>query len=218
VSENASGTQEAPSAAANRAVMPPYLVLSHFLDESDADGLLAFALAHESGFAPTGVNRSEDSKVDPNIRVSNSIRDLGPYRPLLKDKLAERLPDLTAQLRTMPVDEPKFELELVAHNDGAFYKRHIDTQTASERAFIRAMSAVYYAHARPKAFTGGALRLYAIGDLEFRTFVDIAPEHNSLLVFPSWVPHEVMPIACPSKRFADSRFAVNCWAYRKKRV
>jgi SM-20-related protein len=35
-------------------------------------------------------------------------------------------------------------------------------------------------------------------------------------VFPSWVLHEVRPVSCPSKRFVDSRFAINCWLWRRK--
>jgi Rps23 Pro-64 3,4-dihydroxylase Tpa1-like proline 4-hydroxylase len=70
----------------------------------------------------------------------------------------------------------------------------------------------------PKAFRGGALRLYAIGDSGGRTFIDIEPVQNGLLVFPAWVPHEVMPVHCPSKRFIDLRFASNCWVCRKKQI
>ena len=124
--------------------------------------------------------------------------------------------DFVAKLRTAPVDAPKLETQLVAHNDGAFYSRHIDTQMIGRHDHIRVLSGVYYFHAKPKAFTGGALRLYSIGNGEGRTFVDIEPEHNSLVVFPSWAPHEVMPVSCPSKRFVDSRFAINCWIHREK--
>jgi Rps23 Pro-64 3,4-dihydroxylase Tpa1-like proline 4-hydroxylase len=62
-----------------------------------------------------------------------------------------------------------------------------------------------YFHAEPKAFTGGALRLYAIGRKEDEDFVDIEAVRNSLLVFPSWAPHEVTPVSCPSKRFSSTR-------------
>ena len=112
------------------------------------------------------------------------------------------VPHMVGKLRTTPVRAPGLELELVAHNQGAFYKRHIDTQTASDRKSLRVLSGVYYFHAVPKAFTGGELRLYAIG-AENAPFVDIAPERNSLLVFPSWAPHEVRPISCSSGRFID---------------
>jgi SM-20-related protein len=104
----------------------------------------------------------------------------------------------------------------VAHNDGAFYKRHIDTRGTSALGSIRVPSGVYYFHSQPKAYTGGALRLHAIADPQTRRFVDVEPAHDSLVVFPAWAPHEVMPISCPSKRFIDSRFAVNCWVYRNK--
>jgi SM-20-related protein len=40
--------------------------------------------------------------------------------------------------------------------------------------------------------------------------LDLAPENDSLVIFPSWAPHEVMPVVFPSGGFADSRFSVNC--------
>jgi Rps23 Pro-64 3,4-dihydroxylase Tpa1-like proline 4-hydroxylase len=74
------------------------------------------------------------------------------------------------------------------------------------------LSGVYYFHRLPKPFSGGALRLHAIGD-ESR-FADIEPACDTLVVFPAWAPHEVLPVRCPSGAFMDSRFSINCWAYR----
>jgi len=193
-------------------LMLPHLVLHDFLDAETVAGLLDFAAAHEADFYSTKVR---SGRVNPAMRVSKGIRELGQYRALLKAKIINTLPMLVTRLRVNAVDEPGVELELVAHGDGAFYKRHIDTQTASERERIRVVSGVYYFHAQPKAFTGGALRLYAVGGAG-DAFIDVAPQHNSLLVFPSWAPHEVMPVSCPSQRFTDSRFAINCWVYTKK--
>jgi len=205
--------QEKPAAV--RAIMPPHLVLRDFLPEETVAGLLDFALAHEADFAPTKTGRAKEGRIDPEMRVSTETRELGPFKAVLKSRVLALVPDLIDKLGATPLDSPKLELQLVAHNDGAFYKRHIDTQTGSDRYGIRVLSGVYYFHAEPKAFSGGALRLYAIGG-EGKRYFDIEPTHNSLLVFPSWAPHEVMPIGCPSKRFADSRFAVNCWVYRRK--
>lgn len=198
-----------------RVIMPPYLVLRDFLEDETAAGLLEYACAHEAAFAPTRTGHFAEAEIDPDMRVSVGTRDLGPFRRILETKVLGLLPDLIAQLRMTPVEAATLELQLVAHNDGAFYKHHIDTLTASGRDGIRVLSGVYYFHAKPKAFSGGALRLYAIGDPAETTFVDIEPAHNSLLVFPSWAPHEVMPVSCPPKRFIDSRFAVNCWVLRK---
>jgi Rps23 Pro-64 3,4-dihydroxylase Tpa1-like proline 4-hydroxylase len=106
-----------------------------------------------------------------------------------------------------------YEIELVAHGDGAFFSRHIDTYTT--RKSQRVISGVYYFHRQPKAFSGGELRLYGLtkGD-QTGPFVDVIPENDTLVTFPSWYPHEVLPVRCPSGRLEDSRFAVNCWIMR----
>lgn len=195
--------------------MPPHVVLRDFLDAATAAGLLAFALLKQSDFAPT---QTVGQTIDPLTRVSMGLRELGLYRPLLKSKILGLVPELIARLQVTRFEACELETELVAHGDGAFYKRHADTQTAKygDVDRIRVLSGVYYFNAEPKAFTGGALRLYAIGGNPDKDFVDIEPIHNSLLVFPSWAPHEVMPVHCPSQRFIDSRFAINCWLNRRK--
>jgi len=200
---------------APRAIMPPYLVLRDFLDEADVAGLLDYAQARQADFAPT---RLGSKAVNPAIRVSTGLGELGGYRRILKTKIFGLLPSLIAQLRVTPFENPRLETELVAHGDGAFYKRHIDTRTNRDDDLdhIRVLSGVYYFHAEPKGFSGGALRLHAIGSKDGENFVDIEPIRNGLLVFPSWAPHEVMPVSCPSKRFVDSRFAINCWVHRQK--
>lgn len=196
-----------------KGLMPPHLVQRDFLPEETVAGLLDYALLHQADFAPT---RLGSNQVNPAVRVSTGVRQLGPYREMLKSRILSIVPALTAELRATPFEAGMLELELVAHGDGAFYKRHIDTQTAryDEIKAIRLLSGVYYFNAEPKAFSGGALRFYAIGPGV--DFVDIAPMRNSLLVFPAWAPHEVMPVSCPSKRFIDSRFAINCWVHRNK--
>jgi SM-20-related protein len=202
--------------AATRFLMPPYVLLHDFLDEATVAGLFDHALSRECDFRPTRVG---SKAVDTRIRTSASLRDLDVYRPILKSKVLGFLPELIAQLQVTPFEPSWLETELVAHGDGAFYKRHIDTQTAAQYEnfhHIRVLSGVYYFFVEPKTFSGGALRLYAIGGNAEQNFIDIAPQRNSLLVFPSWAPHEVMPVHCPSRRFVDSRFAINCWLHRKK--
>ena len=115
-----------------------------------------------------------------------------------------------------PFEPYKVELELVTNNEGAFFKPHIDTFMANARkASDRVLSVVYYFYAEPKAFSGGALRLYAFGTQEDDgKFADVEPEQNTLVAFPSWALHEVLPVSCPSRRFSDSRFNVNCWVHR----
>jgi SM-20-related protein len=195
--------------AAPRSILPPYHVIHDFLPPEIVAALLAFAEQHEHEFSPTGVGDDPRAAVNPAVRVSTGLRRIGRFRPLLKARLLELAPGLIAALKLTPFEVSQVELQLVAHGDGAFYVRHIDTQMIRPTEHIRLLSGVYYVHRQPKAFAGGALRLYAIGD--DRRFVDIEPACNALLVFPSWAPHQVMPVSCPSGRFADSRFAINCW-------
>jgi SM-20-related protein len=196
-----------------RGRLVPYLVLHDFLDEAAVAGLLDYALSRHSDFAPTTV---VPGTVDSSTRVSIGLRELGGYRKVFKAKILELVPTLISRLHVSPFEASWLETELVAHGDGAFYKQHIDTQTDShEDKQIRILSGVYYFNAEPKAFTGGALRLHAIGGKNGENFVDIEPVRNGLLVFPAWAPHEVLPVSCPSKRFIDSRFAINCWVCRK---
>jgi SM-20-related protein len=205
------------SPPAARGVMPPYLVERDFLEEDSVAEFLQFALARESAFAPTKVAGGGKGRHDPGLRVSVGTQELGLFKLLLEAKISALIPELlVARLQVTPVPAPMIELLLVAHNEGAFYKRHIDTRTAADADSIRVLSGVYYFYAEPKAFAGGALRLYAIAAQGDAQFVDIEPLRNSLLVFPSWAPHEVMPVSCPSGRFIDSRFAVNCWVHRRK--
>ncbi|MFZ0694278.1 MAG: 2OG-Fe(II) oxygenase, partial [Alphaproteobacteria bacterium] len=164
-------------------------------------------------FTPTQLFSKQ---VNPAIRASTGLRQLGPYREMLESTIFSAVPAFINELRVTPFKADRLEIELVAHGDGAFYKRHIDTQTANynDAKRIRILSGVYYFNAEPKAFSGGALRLYAIG--AGADFLDVEPVRNTLLVFPSWAPHEVLPVSCLSRRFIDSRFAINCWVCRKK--
>lgn len=204
-------------AAAERphALMPPFLLLRDFLPAPMAAALLDWAIENETRFKPATVGHATGERIDPQIRVSFSVGKFGAVRQELHDRLLEMAPALIRDLHVNALEITAAELELVAHNDGAFYRRHIDTATGASAAgeSLRFISAVYYVHRQPKAFLGGALRLYGF---KSDNYVDVEPEHNLLVVFPSWAPHQVTPISCPSQAFADSRFAVNIWILSRR--
>ncbi len=187
--------------------VPPYVVIPQFLGEEMVASLLEHASTNESKFKVTKVGEGEDRRVDPSARISKRLRDMGKSGPAIESKVLSLLPKSAASLGIPPFEATAVELELVAHGDGAFYKRHVDPASRTS-AGRRMISAVYYFCAQPRIFKGGALRLHAF---EGGAFVDIEPKNDTLTVFPSWVLHEVMPISCPSGRFIDSRFAINCW-------
>jgi Rps23 Pro-64 3,4-dihydroxylase Tpa1-like proline 4-hydroxylase len=193
--------------------MVPYRVYRDFLDSETHASLLKWAIENEAKFQPTLI---ADGKQDPSQRLSLRVRDFGPLKVIFHQRLLDLVPTLIADLRVTPFEPYKLSLELVANNDGAFFTRHVDTYLGEVRKVSdRALSAVYYFHGEPKAFSGGVFRLYGFAmKKDANNFVDFQPDQNTLLAFPSWAWHEVLPISCPSRRFSDSRFNVNCWVHR----
>jgi len=203
---DATGGAAMPSGSAP---FPPHAVLRNFLGEDGVAALLLHANRNEDVFTGS----TTFGGLRPSFRVSSCLHDFGDLKAPLREKFFAALPGLFEALRIRPVTMSRAEMELIAHGDGAFYKTHVDTKGSDpDTKTQRIISCVYYFHAQPKAFSGGELRLFPFGggDTSER-FLDIPPDRDTLVAFPSWAPHEVRPVLCPSRRFSDSRFAINCW-------
>jgi len=193
--------------------LPAYVVRPGFLEEAECEALLAWAIAREGDFEESTL---KELRVTSSYRQSRTLAEIGPWKELFRQRLAPLVPGLLAALGIPAFEPAKFELQMAAHNDGGFYKRHLDIwRGPGSEPTVRVLSLVYYFFTTPPAFTGGALRMYSFvpGSSES---IDIQPTRNTLVAFPSWAPHEVLPIACETGRFADSRFAINCWVRRAK--
>jgi SM-20-related protein len=209
------------ASAAPRGPMPPWHLYSGFLGDEEREGLLRWALDQRESFKPSKVI---GGIVDPERRISKKTSKLGPYRPVFERKIGERLDDIFQRTGTRAFEPESYELELVAHGDGAHFAPHTDIPFGPGRKPLggdksgiqdRLLSGVYYFHREPKAYSGGALRLYRFGAADTADdWIDVEPEQNSLVVFPTWARHAVRPVSCPSGDFADSRFAVNVWLCR----
>jgi Rps23 Pro-64 3,4-dihydroxylase Tpa1-like proline 4-hydroxylase len=198
--------------------IPPYGLIQDWLGTEGVEDLLRFAQSNEDRFEDTTVALKEGQGVDRTRRVSKRLRSLGVLESELRGKLEEVLPAMFNRLGNKPFIPSNIEVELVVHGDGAFFARHIDTiaHNPDHGGHNRVFSAVYYFNALPKAFSGGIFRLYSLGASgEQGAFVDITPNRDVLLFFPSFFPHEVLPVKCPSHQFLDSRFAINFWVHRK---
>ena len=202
---------------ARRVFLPPHQVRHHFLPPALADDLLAFAVANENRFVASAANRPEGPVVDPAWRISRMLPDPGPFAAELEAHVMPLADGLMTDLHIERFKPARVELSLVAHEDGAFLSRHIDFLRAGDAPTRRMLSGVYYFHARPKGFSGGALRLHEVMARGPQThYVDVEPVHNSMLFFAGFMPHEVRPVSVPSGRFADSRFSMNFWIHRAK--
>jgi SM-20-related protein len=196
---------------------PAYGRVSNWLGPRMRTRLLDHAQDQCTGFVVSGVGRGANKRIDLTLRRSTRLKQLGALEGELQARVRETLPAIFEQLGTAPFEPSHLELEMVAHGDGAFYAKHRDTRIFGSDALgnRRIISAVYYFHRIPKSFSGGVLRIYSFaGGDDAGTFVDVEPTDDTLVFFPSWFPHEVLPVVCPSGRFEDSRFAINCWVLR----
>jgi len=193
--------------------VPPYGVINDWLGPETVERLLRFAKLNEDVFKDTRVGE-ERGRIDPNIRRSK-LTKLGELKSEFRVRVQAALPSMFERFGDAAFEPVWVELEMVAHGDGAFFTKHFDTSMRPNSPNNRAISAVYYFHRLPKSFSGGVLRLHSlVGSGSEGSFIDIEPTNDSLVFFPSWFPHEVMPVTCPSGRFEDSRFAINCWVHR----
>jgi Rps23 Pro-64 3,4-dihydroxylase Tpa1-like proline 4-hydroxylase len=191
--------------------IPPHLLIENAFGADMVGRLLDFALAHEGDFTGTTVGKANIA--DTTIRRSRVLRNFGELTGVVRAKFGALLPRAISALGMPHFVPRKLSIELAAHGDGDFYRRHIDTFVGAEIGESdRVLTGVYYFHAEPKAFTGGALRLHSLRPAEAGGgYVDIEPSNDSVLFFPAWAPHEVRPVSCPGDRFVQARFAINCW-------
>lgn len=192
------------------------ICIKNFLGTELASECLRYAIASESEFCPTAVG----GVLEPNLAIRRSVRveNIGELHSIVEQRIQHAIPDLARDLRLSPFVAGQIEIEMVAHADGGFYGRHIDTFTGKTRSESgdRVISCVYYFFKQPKSFSGGELRLYPLRTAAnpLPEAIDIAIENDSLVAFSSWMPHEVLPVLNPSPAFEDSRFSINCWVYR----
>lgn len=227
VSSEASGQP----AAGFRGPMPPHGQLMDFLPEADRDALLDWALGEEANFKTAKIFYGPGGQklgTDPRVRQALKLRGAGPFEPLLQERLLAALPEVMAIAGFRGVEPRSIEFELNAYGDGAHFAPHIDIAVGEGRKPIgrqegedRLISSVYYFYREPKGFSGGRLRLFRFGvdamspDLKDDDSIAFEPVQNSLVVFPSWARHGVERVACPSGRFSDFRFGLNCWFCRR---
>jgi SM-20-related protein len=183
----------------------PHLVIDDFLPDDLHRAVLAHALQVDD-FAPGKVVANGQTTYQPDSRKGQLSNDrLGPHLPAFRAALSRQFGSICSALGMAPFNLATIEIRLAAHTDGDYFKPHRDTLTGTERSLTahdRMITAVYYFHRQPKAFSGGELQLHPFGPGEP---LRIEPRSNRLAVFPAFLLHEVLPVNVPSGEFADSQ-------------
>ena len=196
-----------------------YVVLDEFLAPEELDELIQYTLASEGEFKISEVIAPgvTASMVDFDHRRSQVLFNLGRHHSLIVERIQSYLPRILEQLGHAAFPISQVEAQITAGNDGDFFRLHNDN--AQDPLRMREITFVYFFHREPKAFRGGELRIYDSeshngGYAAADSHKTIVPEQNQIVFFPSFQMHEVRPIDCPSRAFAESRFTLNGWLHR----
>lgn len=194
----------------------PHLNLPSFLPRAEHAALLAWTLQNEARFESACVGAL--GEVNTAVRKSQTLQDVGPLRAAFECEVRANYKAWIRALGVSTFDVSLVELQLAAHNDGGHFSRHVDTEVhASSGESVRALSAVYYFYREPKSFSGGELLLFPFVSKPVETVCEtVAPQQNTMIVFPAWATHEVATVHCASRDFRNSRFSVNCWLHMRR--
>ena len=190
------------------ATKPKFVLLEEFLFPDELSALLQYAISRETDFqAGTVVTAESERALMLDHRRSRLLYELGPFFSLLTGRVRHFLDYALEKLAHEPFPVLDVDAGLSASNDGDFFGPHRDVDAANS---TREISYVYYFHREPKAFSGGELRIYEEGSWNHDVIV---PGQNFVVFFPAAATHEVSVVHCPSRNFADSRFALNGWIH-----
>jgi Rps23 Pro-64 3,4-dihydroxylase Tpa1-like proline 4-hydroxylase len=196
---------------ANTNAMEPYLLYKDFLDPGTNMNLYDHTIKIADTFHQSRIlddkkpGKSED--LDHwRSSVFTNRKNFEDFYGLLSTQVRASFPNICTHLKLEPFDIQEVEMQLTSHNDGDFYKPHVDSSSDSMQS--RAITFVYYFHSIPKMFTGGQLMFFV--DMP----VIVEPGNNSIVFFDSRLKHAVRPVSCPSKKFEHSRFTLNGWINR----
>jgi Rps23 Pro-64 3,4-dihydroxylase Tpa1-like proline 4-hydroxylase len=193
------------------------VVLDEFLAPQELEQLTSYVLQHETDFAASEVISPAGGVTDYEHRRSQVLMDPGLYQDLVLERIKQALPAVFRKLGMEEHPVTRTEFQVTASNDGDFFRMHADN--AHEEIASRYLTFVYFFHREPKQFEGGELRIHDSRLEEGRyvsagTYQTIVPQQNQIVFFPCELMHEITPVECPSRAFADSRFTLNGWLHR----
>jgi SM-20-related protein len=194
-----------------------WVVLEEFLVWEELARLVDYVRAYELDFTTSQVVGDSDPAYQEHRR-SHVLLDPGPLRDVISRRIERYLPWVVAALGHPTFDITQIETQVTASNDGDYFRTHHD-DTGGYGA-SREITFVYFFHREPRPFEGGELVLHdsrADGGSLVPVGMPkaVTPEQNAIVFFPSVCLHEIRPVRCPTRRFADSRFTVNGWIHRR---
>jgi predicted 2-oxoglutarate/Fe(II)-dependent dioxygenase YbiX len=186
--------------------------LDEFLVLQELTWVDRFIFDSAGSFQPAQVFRPDTGAagVVPNHRSARNMAAPDWINRLFQQRLGFHLRFILESLNYPAYTPQRLEAQIAASNDGDFFGRHNDDKDAN--VATREITFVFFCHREPRAFEGGELVIYGCGQSGPKP-VRIEPVRNRMVLFPSFLVHEVLPVKCPSREFTDSRLTVNGWIH-----
>lgn len=182
-----------------------YLWWKDFLDDDTLSLVQKTAIDNQHLFVPTSVSTGEEGYRKSFVLWHYYYIDL--YN-IFTTKVRAYLPLVQQQLQ-QHFEEDSIELQMTVSGDEQYFKQHTDNGTP-DTAGRRITYVYYFLLSEHKKFTGGDLKL-TLPDRQ----INIQPNHNSIVFFPSGMWHELMPVQCETKNFEDGRHTLVGWVRGK---
>lgn len=200
----------------DRLIVPGHIVIDDFLADETVARLDAHIAAQEASLFEISID-FENNQYSGSRRLWQAPGGLGSCEEWFTAAVSARIGDLFTATGIKPFAPARFEYELNAQFDGAFFDQHIDSdfgKAAKDRVSDRVVSAVYYFPREGAQFTGGELEIYAFNSSSPTVF--IAPKRNRLVAFPSFANHRVARVTASNNGLANARLSVNCWIHKAR--
>jgi SM-20-related protein len=195
------------------------VVLDEFLAPQELGELTRYTLEHEADFSASEVisPTADGGIVNYEHRRSLVLMDLAHHQDLILARIKSVLPQVLEKLGMEEFSIAGVEAQVTASNEGDFFHFHSDN--GSDRVASRYLTFVYFFHREPRQFEGGELRIHDArleegSCVSEGTYQTIVPQQNQIVFFPCELMHEITPVNCASRLFADSRFTLNGWLRR----
>ncbi|HSZ25092.1 MAG TPA: 2OG-Fe(II) oxygenase [Cytophagaceae bacterium] len=211
-----------------------HIVIDNFLPEEQNKEIFQHLISLESKFIPSGIGHKQELNTDYRSNLSLNMdmeyqlsdeftkekiltyRANSPLLKMLDNLLSDEKLFSFLDAAPFPLSELRYcdywSTQVSRYGQKDHYKWHYDYIPNDTS---RVITLIYYAHANPKAFTGGELCLtngllwgdQLVGETEKAM---IEPKNNRLVLFDSRFLHAVLPTHSPNE-FDKGRFSVNVW-------
>lgn len=190
----------------------PVMVIDDLYQSTLVEKALAQIAKNEAQYREAGVRIKGEHLVQKKSRDSAVNRQPHLLFDYLDNWISTNLELLNNNLGVNLPNTQRREIKASYFGNGQYFRAHTDNTHFLDEHW-RCLSWIYYLHKQPRQFTGGDLFVYGTkaSEKKFNTNValKIEPLCNRLVLFPSYLYHEVTTVKCDEEaEFISGRHSI----------